>query len=180
MLRALLVERFGLKFHRQEKEFSIYELTVARGGSKLKLAANPDDPPEIVGVVYPGKIEVPAKSVTMDDFVAMLQRATLDRPIVRRGAWDAALSTGALRLINYDVVAALSDDEDMLALIGASPPSWTAFYPAKARTLARTAPRGVAFRRIAAPPITITTSLVIRDDSPEARAFLQAFRTCAH
>jgi hypothetical protein len=35
--------------------------------------------------------------------------ATLDRPIVRRGAWDAALSTGALRLVDYDVVAALSD-----------------------------------------------------------------------
>jgi hypothetical protein len=63
--------------------------------------------------------------------------------------------------------------------VGASPPSWTAFYPAKARTLARAAPRGVAFRRIAAPQITITTSLVIRDDSPDARAFLQAFRTCA-
>ena len=27
---------------------------------------------------------------------------------VRRGAWDAALSTGALRFIDYDVVAALS------------------------------------------------------------------------
>jgi uncharacterized protein (TIGR03435 family) len=84
MLRALLVERFGLKFHRQEKEFSIYELTVAKGGPKLKPAANPDDPPELVGVVYPGKIEVPAKSVTMDDFVAMLQRATLDRPTVNK------------------------------------------------------------------------------------------------
>jgi hypothetical protein len=33
--------------------------------------------------------------------------ATLDTPTVRRGAWDAALSTGALRLIDYDVVAAL-------------------------------------------------------------------------
>jgi uncharacterized protein (TIGR03435 family) len=96
MLRALLVERFGLKFHRQEKEFSIYELTVAKGGSKLKLAANPDDPPEIVGVVYPGKIEVPAKSVTMDDFVAMLQRATLDRPTVNKtgltGRYDFTLN----------------------------------------------------------------------------------------
>ena len=95
MLRALLVERFGLKFHRQEKEFSIYELTVAKGGPKLKPAANPDDPPELVGVVYPGKIEVPAKSVTMDDFVAMLQRATLDRPTVNKtgltGKYDFTL-----------------------------------------------------------------------------------------
>jgi len=35
--------------------------------------------------------------------------ASLDVPMVRRGAWDAALSTGALRLIDYDVVAGLSD-----------------------------------------------------------------------
>jgi uncharacterized protein (TIGR03435 family) len=84
MLRALLVERFALKFHRQDKEFSIYELTVAKGGPKLKAAANPDDLPALVGVVYPGKIEIPAKSVTMDDFVAMLQRATLDRPTVNK------------------------------------------------------------------------------------------------
>ncbi len=84
MLRALLVERFGLKFHRQEKEFAIYALRVAKGGPKLKAAAKPDDPPKIVGVVYPDRIEVPARSVTMDDFVAMLQRATLDKPTVNR------------------------------------------------------------------------------------------------
>jgi len=84
MLRALLVERFGLKFHRQEKEFSIYALTMAKGGPKLKAAAKPDDPPQIFGVVFPDKIQVPARSVTMDDFVAMLQRATLDRPTINQ------------------------------------------------------------------------------------------------
>src|SRR5450755_4746486 len=31
MLQTLLVERFKLKFHREPKEFSIYELTVAKG-----------------------------------------------------------------------------------------------------------------------------------------------------
>ena len=84
MLRALLVERFALKFHREQKEFAIYELTVAKGGPKLKAAAKPDDPPQIYGVVYPDRIEVPASSVTMDDFVAMLQRATLDKPTVNQ------------------------------------------------------------------------------------------------
>jgi uncharacterized protein (TIGR03435 family) len=84
MLRALLVERFALKFHREQKEFAIYELTVAKGGPKLKAAAKPDDPPQIYGVVYPDRIEVPARSVTMDDFVAMLQRATLDKPTVNQ------------------------------------------------------------------------------------------------
>jgi uncharacterized protein (TIGR03435 family) len=52
----------------------------------LKAAAKPDDPPKIIGVVYPDRIEVPARSVTMDDFVAMLQRATLDKPTLNRTA----------------------------------------------------------------------------------------------
>lgn len=86
MLRALLVERFGLKFHRQDKEMPIYALSLAKGGPKLKAAAKPGDPPKIVGVVYPDRVEVPARSVTMDDFVAMLQRATLDRPTLNRTA----------------------------------------------------------------------------------------------
>ena len=81
MLRALLVERFALKFHRQDKEMSIYQLSVAKGQPKLQPAAKPDHPPQIYGVVFPDRIEVPARSVTMDDFVAMLQRATLlDKP----------------------------------------------------------------------------------------------------
>jgi uncharacterized protein (TIGR03435 family) len=103
MLRALLVERFSLKFHREEKEFSIYQLTVAKGGPKLKAAAKPDDPPVLVGVVYPGKIEVPAKSVTMDDFVAMLQRATLDRPTVNK--------TGLTGKYDFDLVWAQDETQ---------------------------------------------------------------------
>jgi uncharacterized protein (TIGR03435 family) len=103
MLRALLVERFGLKFHRQEKEFSIYTLNVAKGGPKLKAAAKPDDPPQLYGVVFPGKIEVPARSVTMDDFVAMLQRATLDKPTVNR--------TGLTGRYDFDLVWAQDESQ---------------------------------------------------------------------
>ncbi|MBV8845515.1 MAG: TIGR03435 family protein [Bryobacterales bacterium] len=39
MLQNLLIERFGLTFHRESKEFPLYELTVAKNGSKLKTAA---------------------------------------------------------------------------------------------------------------------------------------------
>lgn len=35
MVRKLLEERFGLKFHREKRELSIFAVTVARGGSKL-------------------------------------------------------------------------------------------------------------------------------------------------
>lgn len=96
MLRALLTERFALKFHRVDKEFSIYELSVAKGGPKLSPAAHPDADPYLVGVVEPGKIKVPATNVSMEDFASMLQRATLDRPVVDktglRGTYDFTLT----------------------------------------------------------------------------------------
>jgi uncharacterized protein (TIGR03435 family) len=36
MLRSLLTERFQLTFHRELKDFSIYDLQVAKGGPKAK------------------------------------------------------------------------------------------------------------------------------------------------
>src|SRR5580704_1793845 len=36
MLRKLLADRFQLRFHREQKEFSIYALTIAKTGSRLK------------------------------------------------------------------------------------------------------------------------------------------------
>ncbi len=38
MLRTLLADRLKLKFHREEKEFSIYNLTVDKSGAKLRPA----------------------------------------------------------------------------------------------------------------------------------------------
>ncbi len=70
----------------------------------LKIFARPDDPPEFYGVVHPGKNEVPAKSVTMDDFVAMLQRANLDRPTVNR--------TGLAGKYDFDPVWARDESQN--------------------------------------------------------------------
>ena len=42
MTLALLEQRFGLKFHRASKEFSVYGLEIARGGLKVKAA--PESP----------------------------------------------------------------------------------------------------------------------------------------
>ena len=85
MLRNLLAERFKLSFHREEKEFSIYALTVAKNGPKLKESASPpDDPPVLIGSVHPDRILLPARNATMADFTSMLQRAILDRPVVDR------------------------------------------------------------------------------------------------
>jgi uncharacterized protein (TIGR03435 family) len=83
MLRALLAERFKLNFHRQEKEFSIYVLEVAKDGPKLKESTAPaSDPAQLISTVYPQHLHLPAKNATMGDFAALLQRAVLDRPVV--------------------------------------------------------------------------------------------------
>src|SRR6202789_4197832 len=83
MLRSLLADRFKLTFHREEKEFSIYELEVAKGGPKLKPStAPPDDPPQLISTVYPQHMVLPARNVTMSDLTSLMQRAMLDRPVV--------------------------------------------------------------------------------------------------
>jgi uncharacterized protein (TIGR03435 family) len=47
-LQSLLEDRFQLKFHRETREFPAYELTIAKGGSKVKLSEDqaPFKPPE--------------------------------------------------------------------------------------------------------------------------------------
>lgn len=83
MLRSLLTDRFKLTFHREAREFSIYQLELAKNGSKLKETAAPNDPPAVgPGVVYPQRIVLPARNATMGDFASLLQRAILDRPVV--------------------------------------------------------------------------------------------------
>lgn len=83
MLRNMLADRFKLSFHRQQKVFSIYELQVDKGGSKLRPStAAADAPPALISTVYPRHILMPARNATMGDFVSVLQRAVLDRPVV--------------------------------------------------------------------------------------------------
>lgn len=93
MVRTLLGERFGLKFHIEPKEFSAYILTTAKGGARLKETTAPDTQPMPVSTVYPGdRIVLPARNVTMALFAATLQRAILDRPVIDKtdltGSYD--------------------------------------------------------------------------------------------
>ncbi len=83
MLRTLLADRFKLTFHREPKEFSIYQLEISKSGSKLKETVGPNDPPTVgPGVVYPQRIVLPARNATLAEFASLLQRAILDRPVV--------------------------------------------------------------------------------------------------
>jgi len=83
MLRTLLSDRFKLSFHREPRVFPIYVLELARGGSRLRASkAAPTDQPALISTVYPGRIVMPARNAAIADFVSVLQRAILDRPVV--------------------------------------------------------------------------------------------------
>jgi uncharacterized protein (TIGR03435 family) len=83
MLRKLLVNRFKLTFHREQKELAIYALTVAKNGPKLKEStAAADEPPVLVNRIFPDRVLLPARNATMAQFASMMQRAVLDRPLV--------------------------------------------------------------------------------------------------
>jgi uncharacterized protein (TIGR03435 family) len=87
MLRKLLVDRFQLTSHREQKEFSIYALTVAKNGPKLKESAvspdaSPEGPPPLIFVVSPQSLHLPGRSATMAELASVFQRAALDRPVI--------------------------------------------------------------------------------------------------
>lgn len=83
MLRTLLADRFKLAFHHEPKVFSLYALEIAKGGSKLKPSTAPaTEQPALISTVYPQRILMPARNASMADFVSVLQRAILDRPVV--------------------------------------------------------------------------------------------------
>ena len=104
MLRALLSERFGLKFHREKKEFSIYAMTVAKGGLKLKAAEDASVPPTVgPGIAYPARVELPGRNATVGELASLLQRAILDRPVVDR--------TGLTGRYDFTLVWAPNDSE---------------------------------------------------------------------
>ena len=87
MLRKLLGDRFKLTFHREQKEFPIYALSVGKNGSKLKEStvspdATPEGPPPLVFVLSPEGVHLPARNATMAELAWVMQRSALDRPVV--------------------------------------------------------------------------------------------------
>jgi uncharacterized protein (TIGR03435 family) len=87
MLRKLLSERFSLTFHREEKEFSIYALTVAKNGSRLAAGTPTPSPEGFPPLVFALSLEgarLAARDATMGELAGVMQRSALDRPVVDR------------------------------------------------------------------------------------------------
>ncbi len=131
MLQALLASRFEMKMHHDSKDFPVYALTVATGGSKLKESA-PDQSGDAAGAVQGGATDVSAsggrggvsinfgkgsfftfandkleaKKLTMANFADLLARF-MDRPVV-----DRTGLTG-----NYDISIDLTPEDYRTMLI---------------------------------------------------------------
>jgi uncharacterized protein (TIGR03435 family) len=81
MIQKLLADRFGLKFHRDKRELSVYAIHIARGGPKLKSAANPGALPEEQGSGHGPEVSQTYTGSSMADFV-LWTRYFVDRPLV--------------------------------------------------------------------------------------------------
>jgi uncharacterized protein (TIGR03435 family) len=110
MLQALLEDRFRLRFHRVTKELPVYNLTVAKGGPKIKhsqegscVTFSPDAPVQPIpgpGGKWPTfcgfrgfgvegfnrKLEM--AGVTMTELAKSLSASELQRPVVNQTALD--------------------------------------------------------------------------------------------
>lgn len=92
MLRKLIADRFQLAFHKEQKELSVYTLSVAKGGAKISKNTGKN---ETTGIIFRGPGSVLLNAVSIDDFCRMLQNAAVDRPVVNQtalsGTYDFSL-----------------------------------------------------------------------------------------
>jgi uncharacterized protein (TIGR03435 family) len=89
LMQKLLADRFNLKVHNEQRELSVYALTVGKGGPKMtKSLGNPDGPPDDN---FSRSAWMRETNTTMFEFTKSLQYV-LDKPVVDQtgltGRWD--------------------------------------------------------------------------------------------
>ena len=81
LFKNLLASRFALKVHHEQREMSVFVISVAKGGPKMTASASrPDDPDFDFGFGRLGNLTV--RNITMVDFAIWMQGCVTDRPIV--------------------------------------------------------------------------------------------------
>ena len=81
MLQKLLVDRFGLKFHHDKRELSIYALTIAKNGPRLTPAASPTGMPNTSGSAGNNAQTMKFTNSTIGDFALEMQFQS-SRPVI--------------------------------------------------------------------------------------------------
>jgi len=93
MVKKLLADRFGLVFHIEKKELSVYTMAVGNGGPKMTPSAQPDGLPSFRTAAN----GVIATNTTMVEFAQILQANFVDQPVVDRTGLGAAKYAFALK-----------------------------------------------------------------------------------
>jgi uncharacterized protein (TIGR03435 family) len=79
MIQKLLADRFGLTFHHEKRELTVYALTIGKNGPKLTKSESAGSIPALL---FRGLGNLPGRNATMEEFAGVLQGAVLDRPVV--------------------------------------------------------------------------------------------------
>jgi uncharacterized protein (TIGR03435 family) len=111
LIRDALVQRFGLKFHNEQRELSVYALSLAKGGPKtMTVTANkPSDPGNFL---FSKLGDLHVTNSTMKDFCDGMQEAVMDKPVVDQTGLTA----------RYDFTLKWTPDQSQFAAMGAKIP----------------------------------------------------------
>jgi uncharacterized protein (TIGR03435 family) len=80
MVQKLLTDRFKLTFHREQRDLSVYILTVASGGPKMKTTTAAANDPQGFGFRALGDLSV--RNMNMKEFASWMQTGVMDKPVV--------------------------------------------------------------------------------------------------
>ena len=114
LIQSALTDRFKLTFHHDQKELSVYALTVGKSGPKMAVTIHqPNEPVNFLFRGKPGNLMV--SNSTMKDFSDGMQGAVMDKPVVdHTGLTD-----------RYDFTLSWTPDESQFAIFGGYKPPAT-------------------------------------------------------
>jgi uncharacterized protein (TIGR03435 family) len=118
MMQKLIEDRFSLKFHHEKKELSVYAITVAKGGEKIKKD-------ETTTVPIPGFGGRPQSgfnvhNATIAEFASVMQSQFMEQPVVdQTGLGDT----------RYDFILKWTPDPSQSAGFGGAPAAAPAPVP---------------------------------------------------
>jgi len=80
LIQDVLTQRFMLKFHHDQKELSVYALSLGKDGPKMTITAN--KPSDAGNFLLNGFGDLMVTNYSMKDFCDEMQAAVMDKPVV--------------------------------------------------------------------------------------------------